>query len=165
MIQGVVRGIAYRPDHLKPMVEVTAQHASSGRGIEGDRRAKGKRGITLLSAERWADVVREIGQPLPWHTRRANVLVEGVDLLPLIGYHLRIGDLIVKVWDETRPCDEMEEFCVGLKEALKPNGRGGVHGEILRGGMIRIGDGVQLIDGVDRRRTSAQPPSGRDDQP
>lgn len=143
---GIVRGIAVRPDGRAAMIEVDEQRATTGRGLEGDRRAKGKRGLTLLSAERWADAMRELGQILPWHTRRANILVEGIDLSMTIGKRITVGDVLVRIWDETRPCAEMDEFCPGLKDALKPFARGGVHGEILCPGTIRRGDGVVLLD-------------------
>ena len=55
------------------------------RGIDTENRPHGKREVTLLSAEAWAEVCRELGADLPWHKRRANFLVEGIDLAGTIG--------------------------------------------------------------------------------
>ncbi len=141
---GVVRALAIRTGDREPMVEVEQQRVVAGRGLEDDRRAKGKRGITFLSAERWRETMALLGESLPWHSRRANVLVEGFDLAATIGQCIRVGNVSIKIWDETRPCGEMDEICMGLKDALKPELRGGVHGEVLEGGVIRIGDRVTL---------------------
>ena len=144
---GRVKGIAIRTGDRAPIREFTEARAVTGKGLIGDDRAGGKRGITLLDARRWADTMTEMGKDLPWHTRRANVLVEGLDLGPaLIGKRLQIGEIEVQLWDETRPCGEMDEICPGLKDALKPDTRGGLHGEILNDGQIQIGDEVSLLD-------------------
>ncbi|NOT01960.1 MAG: MOSC domain-containing protein [Phycisphaerales bacterium] len=149
---GIIRGIASRPGDHEPIVEHESHRVIAGLGLEHDPRAKGKRGITLLSAERWADTLRDLGRTLPWHARRANVLVEGVDLATTIGRRLRLGEIEVHVWGETKPCGEMDEACPGLKDALKPDMRGGVHAEVVTGGTIRVGDPIAAI--------ASNPPAG-----
>ncbi len=143
---GRVKAIAIRTGDRAPVRELTEARAVAGQGLVGDDRAGGKRGITLLDARRWADTMSEMGKDLPWHTRRANVLVEGMNLrAALVGKRLRIGEVEVHVWDETRPCGEMDEMCPGLRDALKPDTRGGLHGEILTEGQIQIGDEVTIL--------------------
>ena len=63
-----------------------------------------------------------------------------------IGKRLRIGEVEIDVHDETRPCDLMDYLCTGLKHALKPDTRGGVVGEVVCDGVIRVGDVVTLLD-------------------
>lgn len=145
---GIVRALAVRPGDHEKMVEHFKARATKGKGLDGDERAKGKRGITFLDADRWFDVIAELDTVLPWHTRRANVLVQGIDLSQTIGMRLRVGEVIVHIWGETKPCDEMEELCKGLKAFLKPHMRGGVHGEVLSGGLIRVNDPVELLLGA-----------------
>ena len=127
------------------MREVSEALARAGKGIEGDERASGRRGVTLLSAERWVDVVRDVGKQLPWHARRANILVGGIDLAATIGKRVRVGDVELHVWGETRPCRQMDEICPGLRAALEPDTRGGVHAEALNDGIIRVADGVRVV--------------------
>lgn len=43
---------------------------------------------------------------------------------------------------ETRPCEQMEEAYGGLRAAMQPHWGGGAYGEVVRGGVIRVGDEV-----------------------
>jgi len=128
------------------MVELDAAEVLKGKGFAGDDRAAGKRGVTLLSSERWIDAIDTLDTVLPWHTRRANVLIEGLDLAATVGKKLRVGDVQLHVWGETKPCALMDELHAGLRAVLEPEMRGGVHAEVIRGGHIHIGDVVTLIE-------------------
>lgn len=142
--KGVVRCMLVRPGDRQPIVEIFEGRARAGRGLAGDERARGKRGLTLLSAERWSEVNAALDTVLPWHARRANVLVEGMDLEATVGRRIEIGEVTLRVWGESKPCAEMDEIHAGLREVLATNGRGGVYGEILTDGMIRVGDTVRV---------------------
>jgi MOSC domain-containing protein YiiM len=146
---GVLKSIAQRPADGEPIREVREAVVLAGRGLEAENRKSGRREVTLLSAESWADVCRELGVSLPWYTRRANFLVEGMDLSATIGRVIRIGAIEVRIHGETKPCNVMESQQVGLREALKPHCRGGVYGEVLGGGTIRVGDRVEVSHHAD----------------
>ncbi len=137
--------MSVRPGDRQPVVELFEARAREGAGLEGDDRAKGKRGLTLISVEQWFDVIGELETVLPWHARRANLLVEGIDLRTSVGERLRIGEVEVRIWNETKPCAEMEEIHVGLRGVLAVDMRGGVHGEILNDGVIKVGDAVRMV--------------------
>lgn len=126
------------------MAIVDALTVLAGGGVEGDGRPAGKRELTLLSREGWREACRELGADLPWHYRRANVLIEGIDLAAAIGRTIVIGPVRLFVHGETRPCQLMEQQHAGLLNALRPNCRAGVHGQVLGGGIVRIGDSVTL---------------------
>ena len=79
--------------------------------------------------------------------RRANLLVEGVDLDFSRGRVLRIGDTRVRVFGEVRPCHQMDEACPGLQAALDPPWAGGAFGEVIAGGAITVGAPVMWDDG------------------
>ena len=81
--------------------------------------------------------------------RRANVVVRGVALKESIRGGLRIGDCLIRVAGETRPCRLMDDVAVGLQKALDPDCRGGVYGRILVGGEITVGDQVQVLRASD----------------
>lgn len=127
------------------MAEVTAANARTGGGLEGDIHTGADRGITLISARQWREVTRELAAELPWHTRRANVLIDAGGLQHLIGQTIRIGEVEIDIKDETRPCGLMDELHQGLRAALKPDCRGGVNGQITRGGTLRVGDVVSIM--------------------
>lgn len=115
-----------------------------GRGITTENRKTGRREVTLISTQAWAEACRDLGVELPWYTRRANLLIEGIDLAATLGRVITIGPVQVRIHGETRPCGIMESQQAGLRDALKPNFRGGVHGEVLTGGTIRVGDPVRI---------------------
>lgn len=141
---GTVRGMAYRPAGGAAMMEVQHGRAAAAGWLEGDPHKSPRRGLTLLSAESWAEVCHELGVTLPWYTRRANLLIEGIDLPSTIGREITIGDVRLRIHAETRPCGVMDQAHQGLKNTLAQHGRGGVYGEVLRGGDIRVGDCVRL---------------------
>lgn len=83
---------------------------------------------------------------LPWHTRRANLLIDTDTLAMLIGRTIHIGPVRVTVHAETKPCDEMDHYHPGLRQALVADCRGGVYGQIESDGQISVGDMVTIAD-------------------
>ncbi len=140
---GRLAGIARRDKTRAPMEELTSVEISVERGVARDLRGRpGKRQVTLISADVWRTVCEELGTELPWTTRRANLLVEGVALPQAAGDVVEIGPVSLQVTLETAPCSRMEEQCPGLREALTPDWRGGVCCRVLTGGRVSIGDEV-----------------------
>jgi MOSC domain-containing protein YiiM len=139
-----VLAIAMRsPDH-GPMVELWEADIVEQGGIKGDKRARPARGVTLLALPQWRDVCRDIAVDLPWHTRRANLLIDTPTLAHTITQVVAIGEVRIKIIAETKPCDRMDEIRMGLQAALKPDCRGGVYGLVLRGGHIAVTDEARL---------------------
>ena len=128
------------------MREIDLAVAKIGGGIDGDLECTPDRGITFLASQQWRQVVRELGTDLPWHTRRANVLVDAPTLSGWIGKTVRIGEVQVAIKSETHPCGLMDRLHAGLKDALRPECRGGVYGRVTRGGSFRVGDEISLLE-------------------
>ncbi len=142
---GKVLAIARRAKHRAPMELIDAATVSVEAGVEGDARGSLRgRQVTVLTKESWDAACTDLGRELPWTTRRANILVEGVDVAHTTGRTLRIGDLELAITDETDPCQRMEEQAAGLQAALAPDWRGGVTCVVGQGGAIRVGDAVEL---------------------
>lgn len=117
-----------------------------GFGLEGDYLGKpGKRQLTLLSLSLWDDACREAGAELPWYSRRANLCVDGISFKDVIGKRLRIGGAILEITGESKPCGRMDELHTGLQQALRPEMSGGVSARVIRGGIIRLGDVVDIL--------------------
>ena len=113
-------------------------------GIVGDARGrKPGRQVTVLFREGWEGACSDLGVALPWVTRRANLLVEGVAVPPQ-GARLAVGEALLEVTDETKPCQVMEAACRGLRRALTTDWRGGVTCRVLKAGTIRVGDPVEV---------------------
>jgi MOSC domain-containing protein YiiM len=118
----------------------------AGRGIRGNANQGGHRQVTLIEQELWDSMMLELGSNLPSSTRRANLVVSGCSLRETRGRNLQVGECLIEVRGETRPCRLMEESLPGLQEAMKPEWRGGAYGVVVRGGTIRTGDSVTWID-------------------
>jgi MOSC domain-containing protein YiiM len=137
-----ITGLALRSEHLGVMTIVARAEARAG----GGHGTSAARGLTLLASTQWQHVVDELGAPLPWHTRRANVLLDADTLAPLIGRTIAVGPVRVRVLAETNPCTQMDLTHRGLRQALEPHCRGGVYGRILAGGTIEVGQEVVVGD-------------------
>ena len=139
-----VAAIALKTAHSGPMQEVGSATVESDGTLVGSASVNPKRGVTFLSSSQWATVMRELGAELPWHTRRANVLIDADGIGDWRGKTIRIGDATFEIIAETRPCELMDTFHSGLMNALKPDCRAGVYGRVTRGGVIRVGDAVTV---------------------
>lgn len=144
-MNGKIVAIAIKPDHHAPMREVD-EAAVAEEGIEGSAWASSVRRVTLLFAEQWDEVQRELGVELPWHIRRANVLVSGLHPRDVMKRRVRLGGVELEIHGETKPCERMDEAHMGLQAALKRDLRGGVYGSVVRAGQIRMGDTVCVLD-------------------
>ena len=128
-------------------VDVTCAH-----GVAGDYRGtiapggKGLRQITLIDEDSWQAALADLGaSDLPWHTRRANLLVSGLRLPRAAGATIAIGaSLRIWITGECDPCPRMDELTPGLKTALAPDWRGGVTGRVIADGTIAVGDEVRI---------------------
>ena len=143
-----VTNIYLRPSSRTPVREALSVEARAGRGLEGDHARGGNRQISLIEKEAWQAVCHDLAREnLAAGRRRANVVVEGFSLAAAIGRRIRIGDCVVDVVAELRPCKLMEDVAPGLMRALSPHGRGGAYGRILQSGRIEVGAPVEMLAG------------------
>ena len=120
-------------------------------GVAADFRGRpGARQVTVIALEDWTRACAEAGADLPWHARRANLLVDGLKLANTAGRRLRIGEeVVLEITGELEPCERMDEAHEGLRDALVPDWRGGLTCRVLAGGHIAAGDPVSLDDPAD----------------
>lgn len=145
-VSGLLRAIATRAAKRAPMVGHEVVEVDRHTGLHGDfGRKPGKAQVTILSEEAWQAACREVGVTLAWTLRRANLLVTGIPVQPVVGARITIGTVVLEVTGETDPCRRMEEAHPGLQRALTPEARGGVRCRILAGGRIRAGDSVDWM--------------------
>lgn len=142
---GRVLAVARRCGTRAPMETVDAAAVTVAAGVEGDHRGQLRnRQVTVITREGWEAACADLGRELPWTTRRANILVEGLALAEATGRTLRIGEATLRITGETDPCSRMEEQASGLRDALTPEWRGGVTCAVVRDGRIAVGDAVRL---------------------
>lgn len=143
---GRLIGIATKAAHKGPMTEVGAARITVERGVDDDVRGKpGPRQVTVLVKSGWDAACAELGAgPLSWTARRANLLVEGIELRGKVGLDLQVGDALLAITGETRPCQRMNQAQPGLRPALEDDWRGGVTCRVVRSGDIAVGCDVTL---------------------
>ncbi len=147
---GVLAGIARHARSRGPMETLDHATVTLETGIAGDFRGamKGKphrRQVTLMERGDWDAAMAEVGHNIGWQERRANLLVDGLDLPQTKGVRLRIGaDVVLEITRETDPCDRMEALAAGLRAALTPDWRGGICTMVVSGGAIVVGDTIRI---------------------
>ncbi|HEX2123491.1 MAG TPA: MOSC domain-containing protein [Thermoanaerobaculia bacterium] len=129
-----------------PMDPANDAQLIAGRGIAGNANQGGKRQITLIDEARWREAEEELGLDVDPRKRRANIMLRGIDLERTHRRLLRLGECVVRIYGETRPCELMEEAQPGLRAALGPRWRGGAFAEIIEGGTIRVGDRAEWLE-------------------
>lgn len=126
-----------------PMDPVETAELEIERGLRGNANRGGKRQVTIISLQRWAELMDTLGADLPPSARRANLMVSGIELEQSRGRVLRVGDTRLKINGETRPCEQMEAAHAGLQELMRDRWGGGAFAEVVHGGEIRVGDRVE----------------------
>jgi MOSC domain-containing protein YiiM len=140
MSEGRLAAIWVKRMKLGPMDAVETARLIAGRGIVGNANQGGRRQVTIIERERWENFRRRFESSLSPSTRRANLMVEGIDLTKRRGQILQIGECQIRILGETKPCERMDEALPGLKEAMYPDWGGGAFGEVLNNGQITFGD-------------------------
>ena len=152
---GILGGIARRGRSRGAIQTLDAALVTTGFGVEGDFRGKirpggkGRRQVSLLESESWAHAMADLGLAdenfLPWTSRRANLLTQGIRFPREAGFIIAIGDsLRIQIAVECDPCSRMEEIHSGLFCALKPDWRGGFLGKVISDGAIAVGDTIRI---------------------
>lgn len=140
---GALARIWVKRFRLGPMDSVLEAQLIAGRGIVGNANQGGRRQVTIIEEEVWSHLMQTLAGDLDPSRRRANLMVRGISLRASRGKTLKIGEVSIHVFGETRPCERMDEALPGLRAAMSPEWRGGAFGEVLNDGVIRVGDVVQ----------------------
>lgn len=131
---------------------IDAGEIGTDHGLTGDHKGLKfpRRQITVLAIEDWTAALAELTDlagpvALAWTARRANLLVEGVELPKARGGIFRVGAIELEVTYQTVPCRRMDEIHSGLLKALSPDWRGGVTCIVRYGGLVQLGDPVSVV--------------------
>jgi MOSC domain-containing protein YiiM len=145
-VTGEIVNIWIKRAHRGVMDPVDHAEAITARGLAGNADQGRRRQITIIDEAAWREAAAETGHDVDPSRRRANVMLRGIPLANTRGKLLRLGECVVRILGETRPCEQMEEAQADLRKALSPNWRAGVFGEIVEGGSIRVGDDAELVE-------------------
>ncbi|MEA1834915.1 MOSC domain-containing protein [Methylobacterium durans] len=158
--EGSLLHIHIAPAASYEMEEMVEARCVPGRGIEGDRYFLGTgtyspkpdvREVTLIEQEALDALTRNDpplqGGPirLTAGDHRRNLTVRGVPLNHLVGRRFRVGEVILRGGRLNFPCNYLEEL-LGLPLYLPLYNRSGLNCGIERGGVLRPGDPITLLD-------------------
>ena len=129
-----------------PMDFVGQATLEAGKGLVGNANQGGRRQVTILEREIWAELMTEVAGRLPPSARRANLLIRGLSLSRSRKRVLGIGSCRIRILGETKPCERMEEAWPGLQAAMSRAWAGGAFGEVLDDGEIVVGDPVFWVE-------------------
>ena len=125
----------------------------AGAGIEGDRyfgvRDEPGQSITLIEAEEIEAFIREHDVDGDLSISRRNLVTRGVRLNELVGREFRIGEVRLRGVELCEPCEVLGEALASPQ--LAPAAivrrflhRAGLRADVLTGGVIARGAGVQV---------------------
>ena len=145
---GKVEWIGLRPAKRVDMQVVESVEVTTENGLVGDRYSgqSGKRQVTLIQQEHLEAVAKFLDvDAIDVALTRRNVLVSGINLLALKDHRFQIGEsVILETTGHCHPCSRMEEnFGAGGYNAMR--GHGGLTARVVTGGMIKLGDTVEMI--------------------
>jgi MOSC domain-containing protein YiiM len=151
MFQGELIGIYVATRKRDDLIALTEVEAVAGRGLVGDRYAlkegsfSAKEGadreVTLIEIEALEALGRECEIQLQPGQARRNLVTRGVPLNHLVGRDFTVGEAVLRGLRLCEPCTHLEALTQkGLVKGLCH--RGGLRAQILRGGVVRVGDGI-----------------------
>lgn len=139
---GRLESIWIKRAHRGTMDEVMEATAVAGQGLAGSVDRSRRRQVTIIAREAWDRMMGELHADISPSSRRANLMVSGVNLEETRGRTLRIGSVSLAIGGETTPCERMDEALQGLRAAMRPHWGGGVFAQVLDDGVIAVGDTV-----------------------
>ena len=158
-----VVGIYTAPFSGAPMEQQGAVVLVENLGIVGDRYTLG---TGTWSDPRWSNqeltlFASEVAEAIgiePYLARR-NIITRGVDLADLVGLRFRIGRALLAGVRVCSPCRYIQTINhrAGLTKALG-GANGGLRAHIIEGGMVRLGDAIEIVGVEEDEPTSANAP-------
>lgn len=140
---GRLEAIWSKRAHRGPMDALEVATLVAGEGLLGSVGRSARRQVTLIEREVWDRMQEELQAAIPYAARRANLMLSGIRLEETRGQLLRIGETRIRIGGHTTPCERMDEACEGLRARMEPHWGGGAFGQVITGGIVRVGDIVE----------------------
>ena len=149
-VVGRVASLHVHPSAPKaPLTPVVALHAVAGQGLVEDARyfnRGSRRQVTLIECEQVAEHAGALGvAEFVAGAVRSNVETTGINLVALLGQRVEVGTAVLDFYEPRTPCAQMDALCPGLRELMEER-RQGVLAQVVRSGVIRVGDAIRLAN-------------------
>ena len=139
----------------EPFSSAEVLHLIAGKGVKEDPRyfarasrstgQPSRRQLSIIEREQISEHAAVLGlMSIPPGVVRSNIETSGIDLQALVGKQVEIGTAIVHFYEPRLPCHKMDAIAPGLCELMK-HGRQGVMAEVVRDGVVRVGDAVSVV--------------------
>lgn len=152
---GTVAAIYVAPHGGTAMQPVAAIQAIVGRGLAGDRYLE-RTGywsgtdecqVTLIEGEGLDRIEADSGIRVSNGEHRRNIVTRGVRLAELAGKQFAVGEALLSYDRPRPPCAYIQSITqAGMTRALAQEGRGGICARVVRAGVIRPGDPVEVVE-------------------
>jgi MOSC domain-containing protein YiiM len=151
MFEGRVDAIYLAGDAGAAVQSVEEVRAIEGRGLEGDRYAGAAgtysddtpgRHVTFIEQEAISSAAREYGVEFGLGESRRNIVTSGVPLNHLVGREFAVGDVVLRGVRLCEPCGALQD-ATGKPVVKMLRHRGGLRADIVRAGLIRVGDAIR----------------------
>jgi MOSC domain-containing protein YiiM len=137
-----------------PLTGVEEIHVVEAKGIQGEPRYFGRthretgepsrRQVSLIEREQLAEHAGALClESIAPGAARANIETLGINLVPLVGRQVLIGNAVLRFESPRDPCAKMDAICQGLRERMLHQ-RQGVLATVVRSGAIRVGDPIRV---------------------
>jgi len=144
---GKIVWIGLRARRKVAMSVVEAAQIDFDAGLVGDHYASrgGARQVTLIQAESLRSIASHLGRDdIDACDLRRNIVTEGINLMALKDRQFRIGEAVLQTTGDCHPCSRMEDV-LGAGGYNAVRGFGGITARVVKGGAIRIGDGIEAL--------------------
>ena len=151
---GEVVSIQIAPNASEVLENIKEVRAVEGKGLEGDRyfnrngtysnKHNESREATFIESEALAALASDYQVEMMASESRRNISTRGVPLNHLVGKEFKVGEAVFRGIRLCEPCTHLEE--VSGKPVRKGLiHRGGLRAQIVKSGVIHIGDEVELL--------------------
>jgi MOSC domain-containing protein YiiM len=151
MKPGSVLSIQIAPNGTDKLRKIEQVNAIEGMGLEGDRyynrtgtysdKHDESREATFIESESLDALAKDYNIELEGTESRRNISTKGVALNHLVGKEFKVGEAVFRGVRLCEPCTHLEE--VSGKPARKGLiHRGGLRAQIVKSGLIRVGDEI-----------------------
>jgi MOSC domain-containing protein YiiM len=151
---GTVLSIQIAPNGTDSLRNLEQINAIEGMGLEGDRyynrtgtysnKHDESREATFIESEALEALVKDYNVELKGTESRRNISTRGVALNHLVGKEFKVGEAVFRGIRLCEPCTHLEE--VSGKPARKGLiHRGGLRAQIIKSGMIQVGDEIESL--------------------
>ena len=151
---GTVLTIQIAPNGTDLLRNLDQVKAIEGMGLEGDRyynrtgtysnKHNESREVTLIESEALEALAKDYEVELKGTESRRNISTQGVALNHLVGKEFKVGQAVLRGIRLCEPCTHLEE--VSGKPARKGLiHRGGLRAQIIKSGLIHVGDEIESL--------------------